>query len=220
MPFRLFVLTVFLVLFSSANTSAQNSQTQKSEKSPGAISVGIVVDCSGSQRLHLERMLAVVKQIADTIAPGDEAFVVRFIDSSKISVVQDFTDQKDMLADAADSLYIEGGQTALIDAIDFSARHFSESTMSSVRTSRVLVLITDGDDRKSKSQADETIALLKQEKIRVFAIGIGDDKIASKLLDKFSKETGGKTYVPRTQAETTDEVNELAAAIRATIAAK
>ena len=70
-------------------------------------------------------MLAVVKQIADTIAPGDEAFVVRFIDSSKISVVQDFTDQKDMLADAADSLYIEGGQTALIDAIDFSARHFS-----------------------------------------------------------------------------------------------
>lgn len=211
-----FLVFGFLLCVSAATSFAQSKNASKpaSETKQIPVSYGIVVDNSGSYRMLLAQVAEAAKDIVEENKPDDETFLVRFVDSSKISLVQDFTDSKSDIQDAADQMYIEGGLTAILDAVDFSARHLSEKAMSESNRRRVLVLITDGDDRKSKAKLEEVLKFLKDEKIQVYVIGLSDEKVSTKLLDKLTKETGGKIYTPKNRAEITTVIKELAAAIR------
>ncbi len=53
--------------------------------------------------------------------------------------------------DGLDSLYVEGGQTAIIDAVYLTSEHVSEYKKGddSDRRRRALIVITDGEDRAS-----------------------------------------------------------------------
>src|SRR6185436_5558587 len=90
------------------------------------ISYGLAVATSGSLRSQLQSVIDAGKTIINSNKKGDQTFLVRFISSDKIETVQDFTDNKDLLMDGLDSFYIEGGQTAIIDAVYLSAEHVSE----------------------------------------------------------------------------------------------
>jgi VWFA-related protein len=204
-----------LLLLLIAFDSSLAAQDTKADASPA--SIAIVVDCSGSVRLQLDRTVALIKQIAESMRPGDEAFIVRFVGVDKISVKQDFTQSKSEIADAADDLYIEGGQTAITEAVEFAAKHFSES--SAKNADKTIILISDGDERKN-STTDDVLSLLKQQKIRVFAIGISDLTVSAKVLDRFTKETGGKTFVPRSPADLSNAVVNIMAAVRGEPTAK
>ena len=81
----------------------------------------LVIDNSGSLRMQLDKVIEASKTIVGTNRPGDETSVVRFVSSDKIEIVQDFTPKKVDLNDALDNLYIEGGQTAIIDAVYLTA---------------------------------------------------------------------------------------------------
>jgi len=196
------------------------AQEKSAEKTSPSTTTAIVVDCSGSMRLELDKTITVIKQIAESMRPGDEAFLVRFVDSANIKVMQDLTDQKAELADAAEDLYIEGGQTAITDAVDFAAKHFSENKDATGGRSRIIVLITDGDEPKNSGKLDETVLLLKQENIRVYAIGLSDIKVSTKLLERLSKDTGGKMFVPKTTADLSNAVLDISAASRGDSAKK
>src|SRR5258706_9725181 len=76
---------------------------------------GLAVDTSGSLRPAFEQVINAGKAIINSNKKGDETFLERFISSDKIETVQDFTANKDALMDGLDTLYIEGGQTAVID---------------------------------------------------------------------------------------------------------
>ena len=194
----------------------QDNKEQKPETSSDTpVYIGILVDCSGSQRTVLDRTFATVKQIAESLREKDQAFLVRFVDSAKISVVQDLTGNKQDIEDSSDSLYIEGGQSAIIDAVDHSAKYLVENS-ENVAVVRTLILITDGEDGVSGKKVDEVIPYLKEKQIRVFAIGVSDLKVSTKLFDRLTKETGGKTFVPRTTAELSNSVIEIAKNLRAT----
>jgi VWFA-related protein len=201
------------ILCLTSVTAAQDGQAAKPSV---PVTIGIVVDCSGSQRLQLDRTISIVRHLAETLAAEDEAFIVKFVDSGKISIVEDFTSRKDVLQDAAEGLFVEGGLTALTDAVDFAARHFAESKFGPGERVRVMVLISDGDERKSAVRLDDAIAQLNRQKVRVFAIAVGDDKISTKLLDRFARESSGKVFVPRTTAEVSNSVIEIAAMMRGT----
>ena len=97
----------------------QKIETFTREEVP--ISYGLAVDTSGSLRSQLQSVIDAGKTIINSNKPGDETFLVRFISSDKIETVQDFTANKEMLLDGLDSFYVEGGQTAVIDAVYLSA---------------------------------------------------------------------------------------------------
>jgi Ca-activated chloride channel family protein len=90
------------------------------------ISYGLAVDTSGSLRSQLQSVIDSGKTIVNSNRKGDETFLVRFISSDKIETVQDFTANQDLLIDGLDSLYVEGGQTAVIDAVYLTADHVAE----------------------------------------------------------------------------------------------
>ncbi len=210
------ILTVgFLLCLSVVNSVAQdkNAGKLKNETVQVSVSYGIVVDNSGSYRLLLDGIVEAVKNIVNDNKADDETFLVRFVDTDKIYLSQDFTPDKNLIRDAADEMYIEGGKTAILDAVYFSAKHLSANAESNRR--RVLVLITDGDDRQSKVKLEDVLKFLKGEKIQVFSIGLSDEKVYTKLLDKLAKETNGRFFTPKNHAEIQTVIKELTAVIRA-----
>ena len=180
------------------------------------ISYGLAVDTSGSLRSQLQSVIDAGKTIINSNKQGDETFLVRFISSDKIETVQDFTANKELLTDGLDSFYVEGGQTAIIDAVYLSAEHVSRYRKddSSDRRRRALIVITDGEDRNSFYKQDQLFSLLREEDVQIFVIGFVNEldkeeglirksprEKAVSLIKKLATETGGRAYFPESTAD-------------------
>ena len=193
------------------------------------ISYGLAVDTSGSLRTQLQSVIDAGKTIINSNKKGDETFLVRFISSDKIETVQDFTANKDLLMDGLDSFYIEGGQTAIIDAVYLSAEHVSEYRRGDEgdRRRRALIVITDGEDRNSFYKQEQLFARLREEDVQIFVIGFINeldkdsgfirksprDK-ATALINKLATETGGRAFFPESISELPQIANEIVRDLR------
>lgn len=188
------------------------------------ISYGLAVDTSGSLRSQLPTVIEAGKSIINSNKPGDETFLVRFISSDKIETVQDFTANKEMLTDGLDSFYVEGGQTAIIDAVYLSAEHVSEYKKGDDgdRRRRALIVITDGEDRNSFYKQEQLFARLREDDVQIFVIGFVNEldkeagfirksprEKAINLINKLAEETGGRAFFPDSVAELPQIANEI-----------
>ena len=205
----------------------QSIQTFSREDVP--ISYGLAVDTSASLRTQIQSVIDAAKTIVNSNKPGDETFLVRFISSDKIQTEQDFTDKKDLLMDALDNLYVEGGQTAVIDAVYLSAEHVSEYKKGddSDRRRRALIVITDGEDRSSFYKQEQLFSRLREEDVQIFVIGFVNelDKDAGlirksprdkavNLINKLASETGGRAFFPESLSELPGIANEIVRDLR------
>lgn len=206
------LLLIFITVFSFA-ANAQTNEVKNSQPAK-PLSYGVVVDNSGSYRTIFETVIRTVNQIFESQAESDEAFLVRFVDSSKISLVQDLTASKSDLQSAAEQMFIEGGQTAILDGVYFSAKYLAEQNVPIDRR-KFLIVITDGEDRKSQVKIEEVVRFLKAEKIQVYTLGLSDGKIYKSLLEKLAKETGGKSFMVENRTEIEANVKQLNQAVRA-----
>lgn len=188
------------------------------------ISYGLAVDTSGSLRSQLPTVVEAGKTIINSNRTGDETFLVRFISSDKIETVQDFTANKELLMDGLDSFYVEGGQTAIIDAVYLSAEHVSEYRKGDEgdRRRRALIVITDGEDRNSFYKQEQLFARLREEDVQIFVIGFVNEldkeaglirksprERAVNLINKLAEETGGRAFFPESVSELPQIANEI-----------
>ena len=188
------------------------------------ISYGLAVDTSASLRTQIQSVIDAGKTIVNSNKPGDETFLVRFVSSDKIQTEQDFTSNKELLMDALDNLYVEGGQTAVIDAVYLSAEHVSDYKKGDEtdRRRRALIVITDGEDRSSFYKQEQLFARLREEDVQIFVIGFINeldkeggfirksprDK-AVNLINKLASETGGRAFFPESISELPQIANEI-----------
>lgn len=206
----------------------ENGVPQKIEyftKEEVPIQYGLVIDNSGSLRSQISQVIDAGKTIINSNKSGDETFVVRFIDSSKIELKQDFTADQNALMDALDDMYVEGGATAVIDAVYLAAERAAEYKKGNDlndRRRRALILVTDGEDRTSQYSQDKLFARLREEDVQIFVIGFVNelesergfirkskrDK-AVELLDRLAKETGGRAFYPTSLKELPDIAKEI-----------
>ena len=107
--------SLVLILFLCLSTSAQEKPAPKAEKVP--VSYGLVIDNSGSIRTLLDKVITVVSDVVDANEAEDEAFLLTFVDTPKIVLRQEFTFSKAELHDAVQNMFVEGGQTAILDAV-------------------------------------------------------------------------------------------------------
>jgi Ca-activated chloride channel family protein len=186
------------------------------------ISYGLAVDTSGSLRSQLQSVIDAGKTIINSNKAGDETFLVRFISSDKIETVQDFTSNKEALMDGLDSFYVEGGQTAVIDAVYLSAEHVSEYKNGDDRRRRALIVITDGEDRNSFYKQEQLFARLREEDVQIFVIGFINEldkdaglirksprEKAVALINKLATETGGRAFFPDSIADLPQIASEI-----------
>jgi len=171
----------------------------------------ISVDTSGSVRPIINSVLKTAQQIVDAMPAQDQALLVRFISSDKIENIQEFTNSKRRLDDALDSLFVEDGQSAVLDAVYLSAQKLASYKFPERKVRRVLILLTDGDDRASYYSLPQVLELLRKMDVQIFAISFGTDKdgtlnqsIPKKsvdLLRTLTSETGGATFFPKSEGE-------------------
>ncbi len=190
----------------------------------------LVIDNSGSLRFQLEKVIESSKIIVGTNRPDDETGVVRFVSSSKIEILQDFTSSKQELFDALDNMYIEGGKTAIIDAVYLAAEKVDEYERSQGiedRRRRALVLVSDGEDRDSYYNEEQLFDLLREADVQIYTVGFVNEldseggfirkspqKRAKNLLTKLAEETGGKAYFPNDLSELNGIARDIANELR------
>lgn len=171
----------------------------------------IVLDNSGSLRRQLDKVIEAGKILVATNKPDDETLIIRFVSRDKISIEQDFTSKKEYLNDALDNLYIDGGQTAIRDAVYLAADKTSsyEKVKGDDKKRRALILVTDGEDRDSYYTEPQLFEMLKESDVQIYVIGFisdldkesgfirkSDQSRAKTFLERLSNETGGKSYFP------------------------
>jgi Ca-activated chloride channel family protein len=188
------------------------------------ISYGMAVDNSGSLRSQLQSVIDAGKTIINSNKTGDETFIIRFVDTEKIELKQDFTDNKDLLIETLDEFFIEGGSTAIIDAVYLAAEHAGEYKKGddNDRRRRALILITDGEDRDSKYSQEQLFARLRESDVQIYVIGFvneldNDGGLIRKstrdrsvnLINKLAAETGGRAFFPQSLSDLPQISNEI-----------
>lgn len=188
------------------------------------VSYGVLVDNSGSVRDIFHMVLRTAGSIVAGNRPDDETFLIRFVDSGKIEEMQDFTSDRATLMNGLARMYVDGGQTAIIDAVYLSAVKVAERPITPARR-RSLVLITDGEDRASSYKLDQLLDLLRRTDVQIFSIGVGPrwpkernklvkDKKA-KLLLELSQVSGGRAFFASDTAGLRAAVDEITRDLRA-----
>lgn len=190
---------------------------------------GLAVDTSGSLRPQFNQVIDAAKTIINSNKVGDETFLERFISSDKIETVQDFSPSKDALLDGLDNLYIEGGQTAVIDGVYLAAEHVAEYKKGSGddRRRRALIVVTDGEDRASYYSETELFRRLREEDVQIYVIGFVTELEADRglirksprdkavtLINKLASETGGRAFFPQSISELPAVANEIVRDLR------
>src|SRR5689334_1026900 len=177
------------------------------------VSIGIVVDNSGSMRTKRAAVTKAVLNLIQASNPQDEVFVVNFNDDTYLD--QDFTNQIPPLREALDRVDSRGG-TALYDAVIASADHLAKGAK---KEKKVLLVVTDGVDNESRESLESAIRKVQDDNgPTIYTIGIlGDEpgiKRAKRALQSLSDQTGGVAFFPKDLAEVDEISQEVARDIR------
>ncbi len=185
------------------------------------ISVGLVIDNSGSMRNKRERVSSAALTFVRESNPEDETFIVAFDDSAYLE--QDFTRSIGNLMDALDNMDTRG-ETAFNDAVFLSLEHVEgEGRMDK----KALLVITDGEDNKSDYEFREVLDKLQGVDVTVYAIGLleqndqrgglfrkSPSQKARKALEEIAEATGGKAFFPESLSEVEDLCRQIAQDLR------
>jgi len=187
------------------------------------VSVGLVVDTSGSMRRKLPQVIDASINLVKQSRPQDEYFVVEFKDPSAIDLVEDFTTNLDDVIDALKDMIASGG-TALFDALTVSSEHAHKGGKN---RRKALVVITDGVEKDSFYKKDEVLEKLREADVQLYMVGftsdLGTDKSifkssekqqAEKLMREIADDTGGKAFFPSDLSEMKAISDDIAKALR------
>lgn len=155
------------------------------------VSLGIVLDVSGS--MTPDKMGAARASIRrftnDLLAADDEIFLAAF--GTKTHLLQTWTTDRGTLARALDRTQVEYG-TSIYDAIRSSLPVASTGDHSK----KAILLVSDGDDRNSRTPLKQLQDLIRSSEIMVYALGVeGEDGISADKLRKITDDTGGRTEI-------------------------
>ena len=163
------------------------------------ISIGILVDTSGSMKHKLQQALQTVREIVQSLSPQDEVFLISF--SSEPEFRHHFTKNTSEVVKSLRDLKA-GGETAAYDAIGLALGEMKQAK----NNKKILLEVTDGFDTKSKINAAQCEDLLKHSDVLVYAIGIDDDEndpyvlrrekyhTYHYMLNKLTSTSGGRAY--------------------------
>ncbi|MEE2775255.1 MAG: VWA domain-containing protein [Acidobacteriota bacterium] len=163
------------------------------------LALGLVIDTSQSMDILIDdARIAAIKFLSDAKRGSDHAFLVDF--DSQPRLAQGLTRDLGALINALGSL-VAGGNTALYDSILFSLLHF-EGT----EDRRALVLLTDGDDYRSRFSERRASLQARSLGVPVYMISLAGLEFLRPSLRKTDLEyiarmTGGEVFYVSSREE-------------------
>jgi Ca-activated chloride channel family protein len=160
------------------------------------LSVGILIDTSGSMDVKMETSRRAVSEFLKTMNAQDEAFVIQF--SDKAEVVQEFTDSTKVIDERMGALKA-GGLTALLDAVELGVREMKKAK----NPRKALVVVSDGGDNNSRYTATDIRDVVKEADTQIYALGVfepvffklpAEQVSGPRLLAQIADQTGGRAF--------------------------
>src|SRR5499433_2585410 len=144
---------------------AQQTIAHFSQSNDLPVSMGIVLDTSGSMERKIGTATTAVERFIRTIHKEDDIFLMTF--SNRPELLQDFTDDRDKLGRALRRVTVGGG-TALYDALELSLRKIKQG----IQDKKAILLLTDGEDTTSDATFNEAQTAVRESELLVCCLGI------------------------------------------------
>jgi len=178
------------------------------------VTVGLVIDNSGSMGPKRSHVIAAALAFAHSSNPLDQMFVVNFNERVSFGLPDGtpFTDQPPQL-ELALARVAANGETALYDAVAAALEHLKLGD----RDKKVLIVISDGGDNASKHQLSQIIAMARQPGAIIYTVGLFDEAnpdLNPKVLRQLAHETGGEAFLPESIKEVLPICERIARDIR------
>ena len=178
--------------------------------------LAIVVDTSNSIRDRFKfQQEAATEFVKSVIRPGtDKAIVVGFDATAQLAA--DMTDDVGKLETAIRQLR-PGGGTAVYDAVYYACREKLMQDQPMYKFRRAIVLLSDGDDNASRYTRDQALEMAQKADTVLYTISTNHTRMPNegdKILQYFSKETGGLTFFPFRASDLTQSFENIANELR------
>ncbi len=154
------------------------------------VSVGIILDVSGSMGDNILSARNSVVRFLDQGDPGDQYFLITFND--RTALVQDFTSRSENIQNDL-AITNPKGRTALFDAIYLGLEKIREGT----NDKKALIVITDGEDNRSRYTFSEIKEFAKESDVQIYVIGERDELGYGRgIISEITRLTGGRPFFP------------------------
>lgn len=165
------------------------------------VSIGIILDSSGSMANKMDRVRDAVKEFCHAANPQDEFFMIVFSDTPRLTT--DFTTSAEDLE--KDLLFVQPkGRTALLDAIYMGLNKMKDAKFSK----KALLIISDGGDNHSRYLEKDVKAAAKESDVMIYGIGVFDRYVPTieesrgpALLNGLAEPTGGRAFTLENEIE-------------------
>jgi Ca-activated chloride channel family protein len=179
----------------------ENARQKIAHFSAGAapVSIGIVYEIHSAAPAHVTAMLAALKQFVATLGEGDKFFFTAY--SPNGSVTTDFIPSTNQIIEHL-SVVKPGGPSALYDVVYSAAGRLRQSR----NLKRALLIISDGQDDRSKHSYTELRNRLRGFDVQIYTIGIADpaiDQFAGYrrwVFEDFTRDTGRRSFLLNAEA--------------------
>lgn len=183
------------------------------EDSP--VTVGFLVDSSGSMREGRERVIAAATAFAEACNNQDEIFAIAFNEYVRPALPPSmpFTSDAGVFRLALAGAMGAQGRTAMYDAISNGLSYIGKGHHSR----RVLVVVGDGGDNASTKTFDHVLKEAQASNAAIYTVGIIDplERDANPgLLRRLADATGGASFFPGGVDDVGDVLQKIADDIR------
>ena len=180
-----------------------------------AISIGVIFDVSGSMKDKITTARDAAVTFLKTGNPEDEFFLVEF--ANRPEVASDFTTDVSKLQSKLIFTPAKG-MTAMYDAVYVGL----EKLKAGSNPKKALLLITDGEDNRSRYTFQNVKEFVKEQDVQIYAIGIVDQwnsqlgagHTGRGMIEELSDLTGGRSFFPDSVYELEDICTKIAVELK------
>src|SRR5438094_1378041 len=179
------------------------------------ISLGVIFDVSGSMKDKISTARDAAVTFLKTGNPEDEYFLVEF--ANRPQVAEDFTTDVTRLQNKLIFTPAKG-MTAMYDSVYLGLEKLKEGN----NPKKALLLITDGEDNRSRYTFSNVKDFVKEQDVQIYGIGIVDDWSSNlgaghtgrAMVEELSDLTGGRAFFPDSVYELEDICTKIAVELK------
>ncbi len=166
---------------------------------PSPARIVLLIDNSQTLRADVDSLKKMTMEFAYEIFEGDQLFVIAY--DEKPEIIQEWTDDAKKM-EASLATFRKKGNPYLFDALSVTTKEVLAPLMPGTRKT-IIVLISDGLDRGSKTSLDTAIAELQDQNVTLYSLEIPDrtngayrrnQPKTSEVLKQLTEGTGGKSF--------------------------
>jgi Ca-activated chloride channel family protein len=179
------------------------------------ISLGVIFDVSGSMKDKISTARQAASTFLKTGNPDDEYFLVEF--ANRPEVASDFTTDITKLQSKLIQTPAKG-MTAMYDSVYLGLEKLKEGT----NPKKALLLITDGEDNRSRYTFQNVKEFVKEQDVQIYGIGIVDEwnstlgagKTGRAMIEELAELTGGGAFFPDSVYQLEDICTKIAVELK------